>query len=96
MQSYWAESALLATGWSSDVRVTVDDQGVISDVEQGVPATDAENLNGVLLPGITNLHSHAHQRAMAGLGEQAGVNESGERDSFWTWRKIMYHYLERI
>jgi len=41
---------------------------------------------------MPNVHSHAHQRAMAGLGERAGDGE----DSFWTWRQVMYHYLERI
>ena len=46
----------------------------------------------LLIAAIPNVHSHAHQRAMAGLGERAGDSA----DSFWTWRKVMYHYLERI
>jgi len=41
---------------------------------------------------MANLHSHAHQRAMAGLAERAGSTD----DSFWTWRKIMYQLLQTI
>jgi formimidoylglutamate deiminase len=45
-----------------------------------------------VLPGMVNLHSHAFQRAMAGLAEQAGSSE----DSFWTWRELMYRFAGRI
>src|SRR6478609_443922 len=38
------------------------------------------------------LHSHAFQRAMAGLAEKAGDT----RDSFWTWRELMYRFAGRI
>ncbi len=54
---------------------------------------------GYVIPGVPNCHSHAHQRAMAGLGEKAGweaKNDHKAIDSFWTWRVAMYHYLERI
>jgi formimidoylglutamate deiminase len=44
------------------------------------------------LRGIANLHSHAFQRAMAGLAEQRGPGE----DSFWTWRELMYRFAGRI
>lgn len=44
------------------------------------------------VPGLTNLHSHAFQRAMAGLTERRG----GESDSFWTWREQMYRFVERL
>ncbi len=47
---------------------------------------------GTLIAAIPNVHSHAHQRAMAGLGERAGDAD----DSFWSWREVMYRYLERI
>ncbi len=87
----WAASALLATGWADSVEITIDDNGDIDAI-----APDTVYISGaraeVLIPAVPNVHSHAHQRAMAGLGERAGNNE----DSFWTWRKVMYHYLERI
>jgi len=44
------------------------------------------------VPGLPNLHSHAFQRAMAGLTERRGT----EADSFWTWREQMYRFVERI
>ena len=44
------------------------------------------------LPGIPNIHSHAFQRAMAGLAER----KSDRADSFWTWRELMYRFAGRI
>src|SRR5574338_242998 len=44
------------------------------------------------LPGIANLHSHAFQRAMAGLAERQG----DPADSFWTWREAMYRIAARF
>lgn len=44
------------------------------------------------LPGMPNLHSHAFQRAMAGLAERRGPGD----DSFWTWREAMYAFASRI
>ena len=45
-----------------------------------------------VLPGMVNLHSHAFQRALGGLAEQAGDGP----DSFWTWRELMYRFANRI
>ena len=42
--------------------------------------------------GIANLHSHAFQRAMAGLAER----RLHPTDSFWTWRETMYHMASRF
>ncbi len=44
------------------------------------------------LPGIANLHSHAFQRAMAGLAER----QTHPTDSFWTWRETMYRMAARF
>ena len=87
----WANSALLASGWADSVEIKIDAMGNIATISPDLPYTDGDRVE-VLLPAIPNVHSHAHQRAMAGLGERAGDT----RDSFWTWRKVMYHYLERI
>ena len=80
--------ALLPTGWADNVRISIDAMGTISDIETDVTGA----IQGCLLPGMANLHSHAHQRAMAGLAERAGNTD----DSFWTWRKIMYQFLQTI
>ena len=53
-----------------------------------VHATEA----GWRVPGIANLHSHAFQRAMAGLAER----QTHPEDSFWTWREIMYRFAARM
>lgn len=45
-----------------------------------------------VLPGMINLHSHAFQRAMAGLAERRGQGD----DSFWTWRETMYAFASRV
>ncbi len=87
----WAASALLSTGWADAVEISIDDNGNIASVSPDSAHVSGDRVE-VLLPAIPNVHSHAHQRAMAGLGERAGDSE----DSFWTWRKVMYHYLQRI
>lgn len=94
MQSLFAERALLPTGWAASVRVRIDGAGRIRSVEQGVePLADDLRLRGrVLLPAPSNLHSHAFQRAMAGLAERPVPGEDG----FWTWREVMYGFLERL
>ena len=85
------DHALLATGWAKDVRLTIE-AGRISAIETGVAPAPADDCHAVALPGMPNLHSHAFQRAMAGLAEVRG--QGG--DSFWTWRKAMYRFVERI
>jgi formimidoylglutamate deiminase len=44
------------------------------------------------VPGLANLHSHAFQRAMAGLAER----QTHPQDSFWTWRETMYRFAARF
>ncbi|MDH3535299.1 MAG: formimidoylglutamate deiminase [Gammaproteobacteria bacterium] len=87
----WAASALLASGWGDSVEITIDDNGNIESITTDTAHVAGERVE-LLIPAMPNVHSHAHQRAMAGLGERA----SAAADSFWTWRKVMYHYLERI
>lgn len=54
--------------------------------------TDDARFSGYALPGIANLHSHAFQRAMAGLAER----QTHPEDSFWTWRETMYRFAARM
>ncbi len=91
MRHLWAEQALTSKGWQKDVLVTISDDGQITGVEAG-SAAQGEKL-GILLPSPTNLHSHAFQRAMAGMTETRGDDP---RDSFWTWRKLMYRFLDHL
>ena len=84
--------ALLAAGWRSDVLITLEGR-TIAGIDVGVPApASAERIAGVAAPGMANVHSHAFQRAMAGLTERHGL----EDDSFWTWREVMYRFLAHM
>jgi formimidoylglutamate deiminase len=92
MTALFAETALLPEGFADGVRLEIDAQGDLLAVEAGAEAAGAERLAGVVLPGMPNLHGHAFQRAMAGLAERLAPGEA----SFWTWREVMYRFLERI
>ena len=92
MPRYLAESAWLPEGWARDVVIDVDGTGAIAAVVPGGDAAGATRLAGPALPGIPNLHSHAFQRAMAGLTEVAGP----AGDDFWSWRDLMYRFLDRL
>lgn len=81
--------ALLPDGWSDAVRVTSDASGEIVSVRPGADPAGAERVEGVAVPGVPNLHSHAFQRAMAGLAERG----SPSGDTFWSWRDRMYAFL---
>ncbi|WP_323799963.1 formimidoylglutamate deiminase [Parasphingorhabdus sp.] len=85
--------AMLPQGWMRDVRITVS-RGCIARIEPGVPASAGDECHSAALPGLPNLHSHAFQRAMAGLAERRGSSTTS--DSFWTWREIMYRFVDRI
>lgn len=90
-QTIWAEHALTANGWQQAVTVSADAMGMITSVRSGTEPADQRA--GVLLPAPANLHSHAFQRAMAGLTETRGPNPE---DSFWTWRTLMYNFLDQL
>ena len=91
MQTIWAETALLPSGWAADVRIDIDVNGRIGAVQAGAPAQGTRV--SLLLPAPVNVHSHAFQRAMAGLTERRGPDPS---DSFWTWRQLMFRFLDRL
>jgi formimidoylglutamate deiminase len=87
----FAGKALLPEGWAKNVAVTFDEKGVITSVRQGAEPEGVQV--GTLLPAPVNLHSHAFQRAMAGMSERRGAEA---RDSFWTWRQIMFRFLDAL
>ncbi|TQE99260.1 MAG: formimidoylglutamate deiminase [Spiribacter salinus] len=88
----WARQALLPTGWAHDVHIEIAPSGRIGAVMADVPQGQAD-AHDVLLPAPANLHSHGFQRAMAGLAENRGPDP---HDNFWTWRQLMYRFLERL
>ena len=92
MSAFFAERALLPNGWANHVRLEVGADGLLTHIQADASAEGAERLSGPVLPGMPNLHSHAFQRAMAGLAEVAG----NPNDSFWTWRDLMYRLVGKI
>ena len=93
-QTFHLDRALLGSGWASRVQLQVDEQGNISSLLPDRAERDprALHLRGVTLPGMPNLHSHAFQRALAGLAEVY----SGANDNFWSWRQRMYRLVARL
>jgi formimidoylglutamate deiminase len=91
VKRYLAPRALVGAAWEEDVCITVDAGGSIAEVKKNV-TDDAERLGGPVVPGMANLHSHAFQRAMAGLTQTRG----SPHDDFWSWRELMYRFVERI
>jgi formimidoylglutamate deiminase len=87
----FAKKALLETGWADNVRLTAE-QGVIASIAPQSKAESGDTLVDTLLPAPGNLHSHAFQRAMAGMTEARAAGS----DSFWTWRDLMYRFMDRL
>lgn len=90
--SLYAAHALIDGSWQPKVRLHWNAQGNFTQIEQNVAAHANEMVHSYVSPGMTNLHSHAFQRAMAGMTEVAGDGP----DSFWTWRDLMYRYALAI
>ncbi|MEO6967361.1 MAG: formimidoylglutamate deiminase [Rhodanobacteraceae bacterium] len=78
-------------GWRRDARLRLRD-GSIDALDVGVAREGDEPLGRFVLPGMPNLHSHAFQRAMAGLAERRGSSN----DNFWSWRETMYAFAAAV
>ncbi|WP_373084731.1 formimidoylglutamate deiminase [Sneathiella sp.] len=92
MRGFHFEQVLLEDGWATDVSMEVDPAGHIISIEKSAQYNNFPRIRGAAVPGMPNLHSHAFQRAMAGLAER----RSSPTDSFWSWRKIMYGFLDLL
>jgi formiminoglutamate deiminase len=94
MKTIFAGQALLPTGLTENVRLRLDENGAIKAVESGVipEGEEVAGKNRMICPAPASLHSHAFQRAMAGMTE---VRQKG-KDSFWTWRELMYRFLGQL
>jgi formiminoglutamate deiminase len=91
MTVWWAEHA-----WLGGARTTA---GVLLEVKEdrfgavtpGVtrPPAGALRIEGLTLPGLANVHSHAFHRALRGRTHEGP-------GSFWTWRDLMYGVADRL
>lgn len=85
-----AAHLLLPSGWASPGHVSVDGSGTILAVGMG-PADDAAlRLNGYVVPGMANAHSHAHHRGLVGWADRLRGDAPA---TLWSWRKTMYRHL---
>ncbi|MDE2763818.1 MAG: formimidoylglutamate deiminase [Gemmatimonadota bacterium] len=84
------ERLLVDDRWERDVRVEVDAGGRVAALETTGTGPGCPRVAGWAVPGVPNVHSHAFQRALAGLAEGRGP------DSFWSWREVMYAFLDRL
>ncbi|WP_123026881.1 formimidoylglutamate deiminase [Mycolicibacterium stellerae] len=81
-ETFWCENAWLDGEVVQSVAVSVSD-GRITAIETGAPPVASRLLNGLVIPGLANAHSHAFHRALRSRTQR-------DRGSFWTWRKLMY------
>jgi formiminoglutamate deiminase len=88
--AFWCERAWLTAGPTDRVRVTADQAGVTTAVDVAVdPEPTDRRLDGVVLPGFANAHSHAFHRALRGRTHSDG-------GTFWSWRERMYQLAARL
>jgi formimidoylglutamate deiminase len=90
----WAPSAWVSGNWQQAVLLEAGGDGLWSRIVADVPDPPprAERLAGTALPGLINGHSHAFQRAFAGLTER----RERDADDFWSWREQLYRVAQRI
>jgi formimidoylglutamate deiminase len=88
--SLWFATALLPDGWADRVRITLAN-GRIKRIETNIDALPADERHAIGMPGVGNVHSHAFQRALAGLTE----HREGA-DNFWSWRERMYSLVAKL
>lgn len=92
MTRLFFKQALIEDHWRDNVLIEVDQAGTIASIAPASTPADTDHFATIGLPGIPNVHSHAFQRAMAGLSES---RQPGE-DDFWAWRKIMYQFVDTL
>ena len=88
----YCKTLLQGDQWRNDVVLTLTTDGVIAGIKQGSSHSADKCINGIVVPGMPNAHSHSFQRLIAGLTGSSG----NHADSFWSWREAMYHMANRI
>jgi len=92
MKKLYFDQLFTGSEWLvNGVLVEIDEFGNLTSLYESTSHEGAEVVEGIALPGMPNVHSHAHQRVMAGLAEWSNGN-----DNFWSWRHIMYRVVNQI
>ncbi len=85
MATLWCEYAWLGgDGVEAGVEIDVEGDRIAAVRTGGTRGPLTERLEGLVLPGLANAHSHSFQRALRGRTQVAGA------DSFWAWRDLMF------
>ena len=95
LKHYFAPMAWVYGAWAKDVLLSVAADGTWANIQAHASPDQqrhATRLNGPVLPGLVNAHSHAFQRAIAGMTERTTTGQ----DNFWSWRDRMYSAANRI
>ncbi|GLY01261.1 formimidoylglutamate deiminase [Actinoplanes sp. NBRC 101535] len=87
MTVFHATLAVMNGKIQRNVRIK-EEAGLITEVTPDTPV-EGHPLNGLVLPGFANAHSHAFHRALRG-------RTHGDRGTFWTWRELMYKVAGRL
>jgi len=99
IRRFFAPQAWVQGAWTRDVLLSVDANGSWCGIQPHASLAErqgARMLSGPVLPGLVNAHSHAFQRAIAGLTERRGLDGAAASDDFWSWRDRMYSVARRI
>jgi formiminoglutamate deiminase len=82
--AFWCELAWTGERLVADAVIEAEGERIAQVSPRVAPEPpDATRLEGLVIPGLANAHSHAFQRALRGRAETGG-------GSFWTWRERMY------
>lgn len=86
--SWWMQNAWVDSAPVPSVRLVTDGEQ-ITQLLTGVAPCDGDTIvEGLILPGFANVHSHVFHRALRGA--------SATGSSFWAWREVMYRVACRL
>lgn len=83
MTTWWARRAFIGGEVRERVVIEERDGLITSVIADGDAPWHARVLDGVVIPGAVNAHSHAFHRVLRSRTHRG-------RDSFWAWRDQMY------
>ncbi len=94
-QQSWTPELIYSNGAFQTARaINCDERGFITAIRPAQDVNQVTSLkNRAALPGLVNAHSHAFQRVIRGRTE---YRTTESKDSFWTWREMMYSAAERL
>jgi formimidoylglutamate deiminase len=90
LKRYEADHVLLAEGWASPGWLEIGDDGTIVRTSATTLPGPVEHIEGYVVPGAPNVHSHAHHRGIVGWADRLS---GGRAETLWSWRERMYEHV---